>query len=152
SSRAARVAAATARSVRCRSGSGLRKDDMAGDDATVADDGHPGFTGHHETARPPMVYTTDTHPRLRLRARRFPMRRFTPTTLWMIIVVVVVLTFGTAAAPVSATDRATPDLVVYTNNIENLLTKGEKCQGDWDELIYYIAERPRPNLILLQQV
>lgn len=80
------------------------------------------------------------------------MRRFTPTTLWMVIVAVVVLTFGTAAAPVSATDRTTPDLLVYTNNIENLLTKGEKCQGDWDELIHYIAERPRPDLILLQQV
>lgn len=45
-----------------------------------------------------------------------------------------------------------PELLVYSNNAENLLNPDETCEGDWDELVHYIADRDTPDLVLLQQV
>lgn len=82
------------------------------------------------------------------------MRRFAPSTLWTAIAPAVLMMLGTVAIadPVAAESRNLPAILAYTNNIENLLIKSEKCEGDWDELIYYIAEHPAPDLIMLQQV
>lgn len=42
---------------------------------------------------------------------------------------------------------------VYINNVENLKTAGEKCVGDWTDLIYAIkVVDPSPDLFLVQQV
>ncbi|WP_041624856.1 hypothetical protein [Stackebrandtia nassauensis] len=68
-----------------------------------------------------------------------------PAVLMMLGTVVV-------ADTAAANNRAAPTITAYTNNIENLLTKKETCEGDWDELIYYIAENSTPDLFLLQQV
>lgn len=81
------------------------------------------------------------------------MRRLTPPALWMVVTPAVLALIATLVAAHPAAGRAAgPQITAYTNNVENLLTKTEKCEGDWAELIYYIAERPAPDLILLQQV
>lgn len=53
----------------------------------------------------------------------------------------------------SAPAQAAPfGLKVYTANVENILEHHEACPGDWRELISWIAEHRRADLILLQQV
>lgn len=42
---------------------------------------------------------------------------------------------------------------VYVNNVENLLTAGETCKGDWTDFIYYMKSyEPSPDLFLVQQI
>lgn len=66
---------------------------------------------------------------------------------------VVLLAASVTVADTHLADRLNPpQLLVYSNNVENLLTPDETCPGDWEELVEYIADRDAPDLILLQQV
>ncbi|MGC4895724.1 hypothetical protein [Micromonospora sp. DT31] len=60
-------------------------------------------------------------------------------------------------APASAssvnTNTNTNFVQVYVNNVENLLTSGEKCPGDWQDLVYYMKRQEfSPDLFLVQQI
>lgn len=42
---------------------------------------------------------------------------------------------------------------VYINNVENLKSAGETCEGDWTDLIFYMKSyKPSPDLFLVQQI
>ncbi|MEU6075476.1 hypothetical protein [Micromonospora sp. NPDC047074] len=56
-------------------------------------------------------------------------------------------------AAASAVNNNANFLQVYVNNVENLLTAGESCAGDWQDLIYYMKRQDySPDLFLVQQI
>jgi hypothetical protein len=60
---------------------------------------------------------------------------------------------ASAASNIAVANPNAKFLQVYDNNVENLLTSGATCPGDWQDLIYYMATQPyAPDLFLVQQI
>ncbi|HZE40373.1 MAG TPA: endonuclease/exonuclease/phosphatase family protein [Stackebrandtia sp.] len=68
------------------------------------------------------------------------------------VLAVAVATLAGAAGASGAGSRPTPSLRVYTVNMENLLTEKAQCPGDWHNLAKYIADRPKPDIVFLQEI
>jgi hypothetical protein len=62
-------------------------------------------------------------------------------------------TQASAAANIATANPNAKYLQVYDNNVENLLTTGATCPGDWQDLIYYMAtQTDAPDLFIVQQI